>query len=661
MDNQSFTLTPEQKEKWKLKQKSYQENPQIFFNEILGTKAHWDKQIDVANSVAKNRKTTVRSGHGVGKSYVGADIALWFLYTYPRSIVITTAPTWRQVEKVLWGEIGAHWTKAVVPLGGKLLETEIKIGPKWYATGFSSDTRDAFQGFHADHILIIADEPSGIEDETAEQIESMMVNTHARLLLIGNPIRNIGFFHDSFLQPSFNKIHISCLDSPNVKAGKTIIPGLVTKEWVEERKAEWGEDSAIYQSRVLGNFPSESEDVLIKLAWTQDSVIRWSRNEGLKITGRTVVGLDIARFGSNKTVFVVRTGRRVREIVAYQGYDLMHTVGVAQRIISKYQPDDFMLDDNGVGGGVTDRLRELGHKMIVPVIAGAEADDKKRYQNKKSELAWRVREAFRNDELDIPDNEQMIFECTNQYYDTTMEDSKLRVMSKSLLRKKKVKSPDHFDALALTYEKEMPSSLAKEHAQYSIEFYDFVHVQRVDPRKLEIGTSRFCYLVPTLNGSTVLLWACADRKGLIYFYREALVERASSSAIMKAIAAVETEKVDERYVPRMNMSPEDQDARYNLIEQLQDHDLYFEEFDYNEQLAGLNLREGLSFNPDLPFGADNHPFIYFSPDCPLAVRAVKHYLNPKTLQNEPLFETLHKAVGLAVLTEPIWLKEVIHG
>jgi len=108
-----------------------------------------------------------------------------------------------------------------------------------------------------------------------------------------------------------------------------------------------------------------------------------------------VIGLDIARFGTDKTVFVVRHGRRVIDIVDYRGYDLMHTVAVAKRLIEAYNPESLFLDDNGLGGGVTDRLNELGYKCIVPVIAQQSPDDPKKYKNKKQAFL------FVSDNIDV--------------------------------------------------------------------------------------------------------------------------------------------------------------------------------------------------------------------------------------------------------------------
>jgi len=668
-------LTVEQKKKLKARILKWREDPFLFCKEVLHINSHWEKQIEVMRAVAVHRKVTVPSGHDIGKSFVAADIALWFLQCYPNSIVITTAPTWRQVEKVLWGEIRSHFFRSKVPLSGQPLETEIKIGPKWYAIGFSSDAADAFQGFHEKHILVIVDEASGVPDDTHDQIDSLMANEHARLLLLGNPVRSSGRFAESISDPTFHKIHISCLDSPNVKADKILYPALVTKAWCDEKKEKWGEDSSFYQARVLGLVPKETEDTLIRLDWIENSILRYQRydlkEDNLTQTLHEPVqyGIDVARKGKNKTVHVVRRGRRIVEIRKFRGYNTMQTVATAREIIDKYDPENVMVDDTGVGGGVTDRLEELKYENIVPVNNGEVADDETHYANKKSELAWRVREAFRLEELDIPDDEDLAFECNHQYYDHTTE-NKIRVMSKTLLRKlvKKLTgkkqdefdSPDHFDALCLTYEKSYPTMLSKKRMAHLEEFHEPVHIFEMGSSELEIGVSRFNVLVPVMEeNSAYLLWACADRKGLVYFYDEAIVERATSSRVADCINEVESRQpraTDSRYCERIYFSKEDTGSRYNLMEQLMDYDYDFEDMEWNEELAKINLREGLKFDKTLPVNNMNTPYVFFSPKCVNAIRAVKYGSRLKSVKDNPLMSAVSKAVGLMVLSEPIWLK-----
>jgi hypothetical protein len=139
-----------------------QNDPVFFCNNILGT-APWAKQREIMCSVRDNPNTIVASGHGLGKTRTAAETCLWFLFTHPNSYVITTAPTARQMESILWAEIGSLYNNAKVPLGGRLLRTSLTLDEKWFALGLSTDEGDRFQGFHAENILLIMDEAPAVE------------------------------------------------------------------------------------------------------------------------------------------------------------------------------------------------------------------------------------------------------------------------------------------------------------------------------------------------------------------------------------------------------------------------------------------------------------------------------------------------------------------
>src|SRR3954452_5124114 len=161
-------------------------DPVWFCDRILGAKL-WGKQREIAQAIVDTQFVYVPSCHASGKSYVAAQIALWFLYAHPNSIVVTTAPTGRQVRKVLWGEIRRAFGAAVIPLGGELLQTELKSDPKWYAFGFSTDQATNFSGIHADWVLVICDEATGIAADIWEGITGVIANANTRLLAIANP------------------------------------------------------------------------------------------------------------------------------------------------------------------------------------------------------------------------------------------------------------------------------------------------------------------------------------------------------------------------------------------------------------------------------------------------------------------------------------------
>lgn len=651
-------LTQKQLNLFKRRLQAYKKDPLLYASEILGNKDYAPYQKQIFHSVVNHQRTTVRSGHGLGKSYVSADICLWFLYNFYPSIVITTSSSWRQVEKILWAEIREHHMRAKFPLEGRVLETEIKISPKWYAIGFASDKKDNFMGFHEANVLVVVDEPSGVEDEIFESIEGILTNENARLLLIGNPIRDIGYFANSFKSPIFNKLHISCYDSPNVLQKKIIYPGLVTEKWIKEREIEWGKDSPIFKARVLGEFPKETDDTLIPLSWVENSIQRYKENSHRTHTGYVCTAVDVARYGQDWTVFMTRCGNRIVDIQSYRGFDLMHTVKVAQEKIKDYQPTDFMVDDNGIGGGVTDRLKELGYTNIVPINNGERAEDSARFLNRRAELSWRVREAFRQNLIEIPDNKTLMFECSNLYYDQN-EKELLRVMSKSMMKKKGLKSPNHFDALMMLYARSYTGLNRTLNLQYLDEFYDFIHVRKIPVKNFYVGVTRYMTLISDVNGYSYGLWYIADRSGRIYFEHEEVWTRASSSAIVEKINAIEKDHpypVNLRYTLKKYLTP-DKKQRYTFLEQLEDDGIFFDEVEWDDTLAGFNIREGLRYDKDLPLDAFNCPYLFFNPDCTYAIRSIKNFMNPNFAENDALAEIVHEAVGISVLAEPTWVKK----
>ena len=256
-------------------------DPEFFFREVLGDDPT-AKQVEIADSVRDNRTTAVPSCHASGKSWDAARIALWFLYCHPEARVITTAPTSRQVEGILWSEIAHAHGAARVPLGGDLTTTRLKLEPNWYAWGFTAPDYDPnrFQGFHAPHVLVIEDEAAGISKNISDQIDSLMTGPHPRRLKIGNPVEANTPFQASCESQGVNTIHISAYDTPNFTAfgiteadmrsgdwrkkvpkdpTELPVPFLIDPWWVADRLEIWGPDSNVYRSRIKGLFPETVE------------------------------------------------------------------------------------------------------------------------------------------------------------------------------------------------------------------------------------------------------------------------------------------------------------------------------------------------------------------------------------------------------------------
>jgi len=422
------------------------EDPVWFCENILGGSKPWDKQAQVMNAVKNHKRVAVRSGHGVGKTWTAARIAIWFLTAFRPSKVITTAPTWQQVEKLLWTEIATQYATSKYPLGGKLLQTEWKITADHFAIGYSTDDPTKFQGHHSPHILVIFDEAMGIQPFIWEAAEGLLTSGMTRFLAIGNPTIPIGNFYDAFKSPIWEKIKISCYDCPNVTSGELLYPGLVTKEWIDERKIEWGENSPIFKSRVAGDFPEEGNDTLIPLFWVeraQQTAISHSDQD------KRVLGVDVARYGDDHTAFVVMEGKQVIHLEGYQGKNTTTTVGVINKLASDFNVSLIAVDDSGVGGGVVDMLQEQ-KKNVLPVNFGESAKDGERFENLKSEIFWSLREDFEQSQINIGAYHQLMAELPTILYEVTSK-GRLKIVGKDKMKKLGLHSPDYADALVIAH------------------------------------------------------------------------------------------------------------------------------------------------------------------------------------------------------------------
>jgi phage terminase large subunit len=378
--------------------KRYRENPFAFVEEWLGISCEeweddhppkswdgsfyplWSKQREVLEALVKHRKVAVRSGHGLGKSFIAAVCVMYLSYVW-RGLGVTTAPTFRQVEKVLWGEI--HWlynnAGGESKLGGVLKKTSLELGDKWFVEGFSTrDPKAAITGFHEENVFAIVDEAGGVAQEVFDAIEGILTSANSFILLIGNPIEAGGPFEFAFKPNSpFYPIHLSCWDCPNVRHKKIIYPKLVSHTWPQEKKDQWGEESNLYRVRVDGNFPVEGKDSLIPIKY-----IDLALQEKLDEDKIKSFGVDVARQGTDRTVIGVRYASGKFKILEIT--EKKRTTDTVGRVKNWYNmlvpidlPNDMKppinVDDIGVGGGVVDMLLEEDYP--VNPISGAEGVD----------------------------------------------------------------------------------------------------------------------------------------------------------------------------------------------------------------------------------------------------------------------------------------------
>lgn len=425
------------------------------------------KQREILESVRDNDATYVRSAHDVGKTYAAARIVLWFLMAHPGdAIVVTTATSWTQVEMLLWKEIAQAVAKSQVPLGGRLLTTKLELGPRWYAIGLATDQPVNLQGYHASNVLVVIDEADGVSPEVWTALDGVLTSGNAKLLAVGNPLDPTSEFkkrHDAAPAKARARcIRIGAEDVlPLTDTGK--YPFLLQRSWVEEKRVLWGESSALYMGKVLAEWPDEGSNTLVPISWLQKAKGRSVQK------GPRAIGVDVARFGSSRTVRTLVEGNWLAWTKATSKEDTMQTAGRVYVDIDQLAPLATVVDDTGVGGAVTDRLREMG-KYVTAVNFGGRAMDERRFANRGSEIYWHARQAFESNLIgfDMSDPEaidELVADLNQPKYDTDAQ-GRIRVdkygvgrghTERSLSDDERVaRSPDRGDSYVLAYSAVLP-------------------------------------------------------------------------------------------------------------------------------------------------------------------------------------------------------------
>lgn len=420
------------------------------FNSVL-----WQKQREIIKSVWNNPRTAVRSCNSGGKSRVAAVITLLYLLTFKPSRVITTAPTFTQVEEILWKEIHSLYHSARMKIGGQLNQTSLEMGTiagrPWDAMGISTNEVNRFQGFKSPHLLVILDEALGVAPEIWQAMEGLQPH---RILAIGNPLDANGDFYNCFSSDLWNKITINgeeCVEWQE-KHGK--IPGLISREWVNERKHEWGHKSPLYQARVLGEFPTESSDTLISRAWV-DKARRNNLDEKEEDEIRVLANDVASKHGDCENVIGYRYGHTVKDLEGFFRISMTETRDKLSDRWNRSKAQSVVVDADGIGEGMPEFLAQ----MQIPCWAfhggyGQKAIDINRFKNLRSQFYWIVARKFEKGLYDVTQLSDKAFEILkNQLCCIKVKPpdamGRIQIETKEDLMARGIKSPDYADTFVL--------------------------------------------------------------------------------------------------------------------------------------------------------------------------------------------------------------------
>lgn len=481
---------------------TYRRDPIAFFREVLGVEP-WSKQIQVIEAVRDHKRVAVRSGHKVSKSHTAAGIALWYFHSFEDARVIMTSTTARQVDQILWREakmMHARSGRCVAckrldeqkaargePRGprpcphSRLLDGAGEPLPELARTGLKSDDfrelvgftareAEAVQGVSGKNLLYIVDEASGVPQLIFDAIEGNRAGG-ARVLLLGNPTRNEGEHYEAFegsLAGSYHGITISSEETPNAISGDDVIPGLATREWIEERKREWGETSSLYIIRVKGRHALREEGRVISVHAVKEAEERWADDiEAHRLAvGRLVIGVDPAGPGlfGDESGFAIRRGLKVLAIHSRPGLSEDAIVAMVAGFLREYSPDRaqetqpplVVVDKGGaVGSKVFGRLASYlrdhpGAFALVGVDSSRKAErDPEHFDLVRDEL-WERGAQWLNEGGALPSDVKLAKDLHTAEWEGRTGSQKLHVTRKEDMRKKLGRSPDRGDAFLLS-------------------------------------------------------------------------------------------------------------------------------------------------------------------------------------------------------------------
>ena len=438
----------------------YAAKPTEWINERLGEHV-WSKQVEILESVRDNKYTAVRSCHSTGKSHIAARAIAWWVDSHPidEVFIVSTAPSAPQVKAILWRYLKSIRRKAGLP--GYITESEV---PEWKIDGrlvgwgrkpadliSGEEAATAFQGIHARYVLVVLDEAGGIPEWLWTAVDTLVTGRNNRVLAIGNPDDPASHFEKVNRPGSgWNVIKIAAKDTPaftGEAVPEELLENLVTPEWVEERRRAWGEDSPLYISKVLAEFPLTTDDNLIPIAWINNAIERDFSGEAIVDQGK--FALDVARSGRDESCLGWWRGGVFRIVTAQRGVgDTMRLVGWLTDKNRRHPAARMIVDADGLGSGVYDRAQEL-RLPVSAFFAGRRAFEPKKFVNRRSEQWWGVRQLFEAGLIDIDPEDEVLHAQLSAIKWSMDSAGRIAVETKKEMKARGLPSPDRGDTLMM--------------------------------------------------------------------------------------------------------------------------------------------------------------------------------------------------------------------
>jgi len=430
----------------------------------------WSKQREISQSIVDNHDVAVKAGHGVGKSLWAAVLICWWMDTrWPTGRVASTAPSAHQIGAIVWFEVRNIFDAVnqrykdgltYAPLPGYITSENEWKSDSGQKIGFGRKppdhkTDDAFQGIHSRKggVLAIGDEAVGLTEEMIDALGNITSTEESRRVLILNPTNPSSHVGKLFKNKPANwTFHtISVFDNPNFtgeEVPEEVAKALSDQSYVDGKKDEYGEGTPRYISRVLGEFAFDSDFSLI----TEEDMAKAHDLEIPPTGQRPILGVDVARFGTDSNVIYSNYGGKIRFVDSWTKLDGMSTARRIHDQAMKLMASEVRIDTTGVGGPILDRVAEIRNEdnadyVLVAMVGSEKSPDRTQHHNARAWWYDRFRYGLQGEHLDLdPLDEKLTDELMGIEYKFAAASNGLLIESKDDMRRRGLKSPDFADA-----------------------------------------------------------------------------------------------------------------------------------------------------------------------------------------------------------------------
>jgi len=424
-------------------------DPVLFVRQLLKAEPE-PHQAKVMRWIASGeRRVSVKSGRRIGKTTLMAWLSLWFEMTRANARTIVTAPSSAQLEDAYIPSF-REWCQRLPPDLFEMWDIraqrfDFRMTKRQGFENFvtirtaRADSPESLQGINAPNVLVLVDEAAGVGDANFESLSGSLGTKNAHMVLTGNPNRSSGYFYQT---------HTSLVDHWKTMTVNSEDCPMVSKEWVEEMKVKYGDTSNAYRIHVLGEFPTGDDNTVIPIELIEAAI---GRDVVVTQHAPMIWGLDVARFGDDKSALCRRKGNTVTQMQTWRDLDTMQLAGAVQveYEAALERPTEILIDVIGIGAGVVDRLREMGLPARGINVSESPAMGEQ-YVHLKDELWFKGLAWLEKRDCRLPNDEDLKQQLAMVRKDFT-SNGKAKIESKRELRRRGVSSPDKADALMLTF------------------------------------------------------------------------------------------------------------------------------------------------------------------------------------------------------------------